>query len=124
MSELNIRRTVEKQIVTAVVEDALAKGYFMQAEFDGEEFFAPTQDKTEIIDTLMDVDMAYLNIFFTAAASRDYSADGYVLFVFGNDMGETVISDYTTNLEQTGILTRADTISNKIEEGQFTITLL
>lgn len=123
--ELKFRRSVEKQIVTAVVEDVLAKRYYMQAEYDGEQFFLPTQDKKKIIDTLMDIDIAYLNIYFTATKAIDNtSSDAYVLFVFGNDTGETVISDYSTNLEDIGILTRANTISNEIQEGNFSITAI
>lgn len=117
-----IRQRIEEKIVEAVVNTVLENGYWMQAEYDGEEFFAPTQDKDIIMSNLAEVETAYLNIYFIKEnPGNARPSDAYVLFIFGNDMGETCISDYTTNLEDTNILDNANKITEAIEEGTFTI---
>lgn len=120
--EVNFRRSVEKQIVTAVVEDAIKAGYFLDATVDGEDLLDDeTQNAQEVIDILMDADEAHL---FLHEKNNPDNYFGWVYFVFGNNMGETVVSDYTTNLKNTGILTRADAISEAIENGNFTIQVI
>jgi hypothetical protein len=119
---VKFRRNVERQIVTAVVEDSLQNGYLLQVTREGEGLTEITQNKDEIIETLMDLDEAVLFLYKEEDVKKaQYTS--WILFVFGNDMGETVISDYTINLEKTEILNRANAISDAIENGTFTIAL-
>jgi hypothetical protein len=119
-----VSRQVEKLIVNAVVKEALKQGYALQVAFEGEDFTGITKNKKEIVETLFDVDMAYLYLFNgkDVGESSDYLGhSGWVLFVFGNDDGTTVISDYVTSLEDRGILTEANRIAEAVENGNFTI---
>jgi len=112
-AEIAQRREVEREICQAVVTDALAAGYGLSLQADGEEFEAPTLDGEAIIATLMDVDEAYLVVHRQPLPATTLGTDsvGYVYFVFGNDDGTTVISDYTVNLN--ALISRAESIANR-----------
>ncbi len=109
------RRRIEREICEAVVTDALAAGYGLSLQADGEEFEAPTFDGKAIMSTLMDVDDAYLILHQKPLPTTTLGTDseGWVRFVFGNS-GYDVISDYTTNLET--LLARADSIANRYDQ--------
>lgn len=110
---VKMRIEVERKIVTAVVEDAIAAGYDLQVYTDGEDFTERTTDKKIIIDMLMELEDAFLKM--RLPATKDGYHDHWVRFVFGND-GWDVISDYLTSLDSTTILARAVAISQQYED--------
>jgi len=116
--EVAIRQVIERTIVTAVVEDALAAGYALQEDEDG----LITIDAKEMLDLLFNLDDAFVH--FIAVGEEDgvkiEDSIGWVRFVFGND-GWDVISDYSLTVEP--ILARANLISDKISTGNFKIVV-
>lgn len=110
---VKMRIEVERKIVTAVVEDAIAAGCDLQVYADGEDLTDRTTNPQVVIDMLMDLEDAFLKM--RLPATKDGFHDHWVRFVFGND-GWDVISDYLTSLDKTTILTRALTISKQYED--------
>ena len=81
---------VERQIVTALIDHALAEGYELSVD-DGEEQHPWTTDRAAVIDNIMEADEDRLYL------RRDGHA-AWVFLVYGNE-GWTVICDYSTSLE-------------------------
>jgi len=91
------RHSVEVDIVTKTV-DALLKAKFLLSVDDGDgEIFPPTKDRQKILDALINTDEDYLFVYNETMGVVLYL--GWVRFVYGNDDGYDVISDYTINLE-------------------------
>ncbi len=104
-------RELEKKIVRLVVNDTWKEDYLLAVICDGEEIVEPTENRKVVFDNLFDVDEGYLFVIDKKMkGSGDYV--GWVRFVFGNE-GFDVISDYTVNLEELGILTRAQKLADK-----------
>jgi hypothetical protein len=116
--EVAIRQVIERTIVTAVVEDALAAGYALQEDEDG----ITTQDKQDILELLFNLDDAYVHIISIENQDGDIVTNsvGWVRFVFGND-GWDVISDYSLNIEP--LIQRALDMGDKISTGDFRIVV-
>lgn len=115
--ENSLRIQIEKTIVTQVVDSALEAGYSISLETsDGEEIIEGfTNDRAVLLENVFACDDARI---FLSKDGETYS--GWVLCVYGND-GTDVISDYTTNLEE--LLTKANALADKLETGNFTITI-
>lgn len=99
---VRMRQYVERQIVQAVIDDALLAGYRLAVD-DGETRPKITTNKAQLMRALFDLDDAQLNVYLA-----DRKQVGWVYFVFGND-GPDVINDHTTNLE--GLLARAERLA-------------
>jgi hypothetical protein len=116
--EVAIRQVIEKTIVTAVINDALAAGYSLQEDEEG----VTTTNAQEMLDLLFNLDDAYVH--FITTEDQDglnvENSEGWVRFVFGN-YGYDVISDYSMNIEPT--LQRALDMGDKISTGDFRIVV-
>ena len=87
------RQKIERAIVSRAVSALLDAGYWL-AVCQGDEDEQPhTRDKRKVMRDLGECDLDRLMVY------RDTARVGWVLLVYGNDQGETVIADYTTNLE-------------------------
>jgi hypothetical protein len=84
------RIVIERKIVTALIDHALAEGYELSVD-DGGETFPWTTDRAEVLDQLMNTDEDRLYL-------RKDGRTAWVFLVYGNE-GWTVISDYNTSLE-------------------------
>ena len=88
------RQKIERAIVSRAVTALLAAGYTL-AVCQGDEDEQPaSRDKREIMKLLGECDDDRI-IVYSPAKGRI----GWLYLVYGNDNGETVITDYTTNLE-------------------------
>jgi hypothetical protein len=90
------RIEVERRIMQQVVKDAIAAGFGLSVDDGGEDFaITNSKDEAAVMACLHATDDDALHF------HRDGAADtcGWVKFVYGNDRGENVISDYTVNLE-------------------------
>ena len=88
------RQKVEQRIASRAVSALLAAGYWL-AVCQGDEDEQPaTTIKRKIKKLLGECDEDRI-IIYTPAKGRV----GWLHLVYGNDNGETVITDYTTNLE-------------------------
>ena len=88
------RQRVEQRIASRAVSALLAAGYWL-AVCQGDEDEQPaTTIKRKIMELLGECDEDRI-IVYTPAKGRV----GWLYLVYGNDNGETVITDYTTNLE-------------------------
>ena len=84
------RIVIERKIVTALVDHALAEGYEMSVD-DGDNQHPWTRDRAEVIDAIMEADEDRLYL-------RKDGRTAWVFFVYGND-GWDVICDYNVSLE-------------------------
>jgi hypothetical protein len=84
------RIVVERRIVTALIDHALAEGYELLVD-DGDSQHPWTTDRAEIIDNIMEADEDSLYL-------RKDGHTAWVFLVYGNE-GWTVICDYNTSLE-------------------------
>src|SRR5262245_51001797 len=132
---VKMRQEVERKIVRRFVKDALAAGYrlavslergydtddmllgsrdlkkIMEEAFAGDEchiFVQPAEGPTTIED---DADLRERLYGATKRLTRVNSI-GWVYLVMGND-GYDVISDYTMNLEELGLMAGADKIADR-----------
>jgi hypothetical protein len=88
------RQKVERKIVSRAVT-ALLDGGFWLAVCQGDEEEQPmTRDKRIVMRDLGECDDDRLIVY-----NADLTRTGWVYLVYGNDHGETVITDYTVNLE-------------------------
>lgn len=108
MSMVKMRMMVEREIVTMIIDDALAAGYEIAVDNGGDGFEYRGTDKARITDHTFAADDARLYLF----RPGEKKSVGWVYCVYGND-GWDVISDYTTNLEK--LLEGAFTVSKKYE---------
>jgi hypothetical protein len=84
------RIAVERRIVTALIDHALAEGYELSVD-DGDGPSAWTTDRAEIIDGIMEADEDRLYL-------RKDGHTAWVFLVYGNE-GWTVICEYNISLE-------------------------
>ena len=84
------RVAIERQIVFALIDHALAEGYELSVD-DGEEQHPWTTDRAVVIDNIMETDEDRLHL-------RKDGHTAWVLLVYGNE-GWDVICDYNVSLE-------------------------
>ncbi len=102
---VKMRQLVEKEIVTAVVKQALAAGFALSVNNGGDEMeIEDVMDESAVLAAMFatDEDLLYF--------SKEGKDLGWVLFVYGNG-GWDVISDYTLSVEPH--LTEAEKVSEK-----------
>ena len=99
------RQAVERQILTAVVEDARKAGFTFTLDNGAGREETEYLTAESIIEAMCasDEDRLYF--------MRDNDIAGWVYFVYGNG-GWDVINDYTTNLE--AVLTRANKLADSL----------
>ena len=100
-----MRRLVEKEIASALIDEALAAGYDISV-FEGEYALKHSINREEILASMFSVDDEHLVMY------KDGKKIGWVWFVYGNG-GWDVISDYSTSLEP--IMGGAVKVSQKYE---------
>lgn len=116
-TQVSQRRVIEREIVQAVVNTAIAKGYSLSVDGGGEGYdITESTDPMAVINALMDVDEAHLMIHYGPGTVGNGKRYSWIQFVFGND-GYDVICDNGTNLEGSEILREAEAIAKKYEEG-------
>ena len=87
------RQKIESRIASRAVSALLAAGYWLAVCQGDEEEQPATTLKREIMRDLGECDEDRIIVY------RDKTRVGWLYLVYGNDNGETVITDYTTNLE-------------------------
>ena len=87
------RIAVERKIVMALIDRALAEGYELAVDDGGHEPLLWTTDRRTLIDNIMETDEDYLRF------RKDGKIAGWVFLVYGNE-GWDVICDNTVNLEE------------------------
>jgi hypothetical protein len=101
------RQRIEMRIASAIIDSALAQGYALGV-FDGEEHTVTNStDRGKIREALMTTDEDYLCIY------REGKKIGSVYLVYGND-GWDVICDYTTALDDLGIMAEANALADRL----------
>lgn len=105
---VKLRQELEQRIAEAVIDRAIESGYSISVD-DGEEVMLRCSTDKEAI----------LKAMFTTAEDRLYISKGirrigWVFFVYGNDSGENVVNDYTTNLEP--MMDRANALADKYSD--------
>lgn len=116
--------SAEKRIVSKLIDDVLASGRYVTVSLergydieDGCEVVA-SRDKAAIMAEAFAGDEAHL---FIHDPNRPPVEDGHVdcvgwvFIVLGNDSPD-VICDYTTNLEDLGLMTGANALAEQLEE--------
>jgi len=108
---VKMRRMVEREIATAIVDSLLAAGFRISVD-NGDDRTSPYRDQKTIMKALFYTDEDRLFVY------KDCDGDnwfGWAYLVYGND-GWDVLSDYTVNLEKfIGTGSPADAIANKYE---------
>ena len=87
------RQRVEQRIASRAISALLAAGYSLAVCQGDEDELPDTRDKRDIMRDLGECDEDRIIVY------RDKTRVGWLYLVYGNDNGETVITDYTTNLE-------------------------
>jgi hypothetical protein len=107
---LQKRISIEKEIATKIVDDALALNYTISVNACEEWTVKRSKNRKEILDALMTTDDDTL-------VFRDMNGNkiGWVWLVYGND-GYDVVCDYTDNIETCELLAGADALSDKYYE--------
>lgn len=95
---VKMRQEVERKIVTAAVDQALAAGFYLNVDNGGDdlELRQPTNKRHEILEALFASDEDRLHYFKLDGVL--FRPTGWAFFVYGND-GWDVLSDYTVHLE-------------------------
>ena len=88
--ETRRRIAVERKIVTALIDHALAEGYELSVD-DGDNRHPWTTNRAEVIGNIMEADEDRLYL-------RKDGHTAWVFLVYGNE-GWTVICDYNVSLE-------------------------
>lgn len=102
------RQKIERRIATAFIKSALAKGYSFKIDNGGDESETiKTTALQETLNAMFATDQEHLYI------CKDGKAIGWAFFVYGND-GWDVISDYTCNLDDLGVMTEATELAYKL----------
>ena len=107
---LKNRIALERRIVRSIVKNALAAGWTIAIDNGGDTYEYEGTNRARILESIMLTDDEHL-YFFKPGEVRPF---GWVYFVYGND-GWDVLNDYTCNLDATGILKKAETISEKYQ---------
>ena len=87
------RQKIESRIASRAISALLAAGYSLAVCQGDEDELPDTRDKRDIMRDLGECDEDRIIVY------RDKTRVGWLYLVYGNDNGETVICDYTTNLE-------------------------
>jgi len=103
-ADIRARIVVERRIVTALIDRALAEGYELSVH-DGEEWHLWTTDRAKVIDAIMNTDEDRLYL-------RKDGHTAWVYLVYGNS-GWDVICDYHTRLE--ALLEPINTLTDNLE---------
>lgn len=107
---VKMRRHVERQIARRFILDAILAGYAVNVNID--RFYEPdllpepSTKAKQVLDAMFSTDDEHLAVY------KDGKRVGWVWFVYGND-GYDVISDYTCNLDDLGLMKGADAVSKK-----------
>jgi hypothetical protein len=107
MITLKKRQRMERQVVRAAIDAALAAGYTL-AVFDGEEVHPKSRDRKAIFAEMFATDDEYLMVYGAADGQRL----GWMRFIYGND-GWDVLADYTVNLEP--LMPAVNELTDKLE---------
>ena len=99
------RVAIERRIVTALIDRALAEGYELSVD-DGDNQHPWTTDRAEVIDNIMEADEDRLYL-------RKDGHTAWVFLVYGND-GWDVICDYNVSLE--GLLEPINALALSLED--------
>lgn len=99
-------RKIEKEIVLAILNDAVASGYSLNVHNGGDEMELPTPstDPQRILSVMFATDDETLRFY------KDGKPAGWVWLVYVNS-GWDVVIDYTVNLEP--VMKTANKISNE-----------
>jgi len=87
------RQKIERAIISRAVTALLGSGYWLAVCQGDEEEQPASRYKRQIMKLLGECDEDRIIVY------RDKTRVGWVYLVYGNDQGETVITDYTVNLE-------------------------
>ena len=125
--QVKIRQVIERAIATQFVRDALAAGYRLSVSlergYDTDEMLLGSTDEAEILEAMFAGDDCHV---FIQAAEGPLLIDnniadlGWVYFVMGNN-GTDVICNSLSNVLTESLLSGAEALANKIDEGEFTI---
>lgn len=102
------RMAVERRIVLALIDQALAEGYELSVN-DGEEQHPWTTDRAAVVADIMNTDEDRLYL-------RKNHQTAWVFLVYGNE-GWTVICDYSTSLE--ALLEPVNKLAERLELEEF-----
>lgn len=91
-TEVRSRISIERRIVTSLVDEFLAQGFTLIVD-DGEEH-TPAATKAAAMDALLNTDEDQLGI-----VDKEGDTIGWIKLVYGND-GWDVMSDWHTNLDE------------------------
>ncbi len=115
---VKMRQEVERKIVGAFVDSALKAGHRLSVSlergYDIEECLLDSTDRAKIMEEAFAGDECHIFIHKAEGPLLEgtvINSIGWVYCVFGND-GWDVISDYTTNLDDLGLMKEAEKISN------------
>jgi hypothetical protein len=107
---VKMRQEVERKIVTRLLKDAVAAGYWISVDNGEDEPTKNSQNIRKILKFMFQCDEE--RIYLHASEDEPLIYEGWVYLVYGND-GWDVIADYTTNLQH--IMAGADKISDKYQ---------
>jgi hypothetical protein len=102
------RQANERKIVARAIADLISAGYWLA-------WYDVTDRATRDADALMADYAACDDMILNVCNGMSCPRFGWVQFVYGNDDGSTVISDYTTNLESA--LAGADKLADILAAG-------
>ncbi len=88
------RQKIERAIVSRAVTALLSAGYWLAVCQGDENEQPPSRYKRDIMKLLGECDDDRIIVYSPAKGRL-----GWLYLVYGNDNGETVITDYTTNLD-------------------------
>jgi len=115
---VKMRQEVERKIVGAFVDSALKAGHRLSVSlergYDIEECLLGSTDRAKIMEEAFAGDDCHIFVHASEGEiliENRINSIGWVYCVFGND-GWDVISDYTTNLDDLGLMKEAEKISN------------
>lgn len=108
------KRRVEHQIVSSIIKESLLQGYRITVSyergFDMEEMLLGSTNPAEIIEAVFAADECHIFIHPKDGELLDeqqrLNSLGWIYIVLGND-GWDAICDYTTNLDELGVLVEA-----------------
>lgn len=105
------RQDIEHQIISKLVTDILDAGYAISVDDGGEEpAITKSTNHENIMASLMNTDKDQIIVH-----QQDGRLIGFVYLVYGND-GWDVINDYSTTLEDLGLLKGAEALADELEE--------
>ena len=104
---------IEQEIVTALVDEALAKGYSLSIDDGGDELaLVRSADRKEILAAIGQAGDEWIHIHVPGSTR---SRDGWVFLVYGNEP-YYVINDYTVNPITKGVVKATEALVAKYEE--------